>query len=240
MDAMSKVMDSKGRYVMLAIGLFLILVANTFEWTVLKVRMDELLANIGGMIAVIGLLQSVFDTAIRHQLVTEIYSSVTKGSRIRESGIVDAVLNSRDVDYRQFLATARRVVIGTHYSPSFFEDYIDQFKQRSRSKQETTILVIKPEGGAAKYLVDSKSTHSNVKEELEKLRRVLPPTEAKYLSHDRVLRYSFVLADDDIWVRFFTNSEGFSHVPALHVRRGGVLFNFFEADIARLAEQSHE
>jgi hypothetical protein len=58
--------------------------------------------------------------------------------------------------------------------------------------------------------------------------------------HDSVLRYSFVMTDEYVWITFFTNSSGRTMVPAFKVRAGTPLFKFFHEDIRRLLDQSHE
>lgn len=62
----------------------------------------------------------------------------------------------------------------------------------------------------------------------------------KVFKHDRVLRYTFIKTDQTIWVRFFTNSKGYSIVPAIKIETGSSMFEFFEKDISRLKEQSCE
>lgn len=244
MVKLSDTLDKKGRLWLVAVGFLLIIAGNAFKCEVVKVNLDQLVANVGALIAVIGLLQAVFDSAVREQIVSDVYASVTKGSRIRDSGIADAVPNSREVDYSTLLERSQRLIVGTHYSSRFFEDCADRLARRLKAPGETIVLFLDPDSAAAEYLKKSGSGRSDIAKELRRAKDLLILGNSKHVlrvhNHKRVLRYTFVMGDNDIWIRFFTNSEGFSHVPAVHVTRGGALFDFFESDIMRLLEHASQ
>lgn len=62
----------------------------------------------------------------------------------------------------------------------------------------------------------------------------------KVIKHNRVPRYSSIKTDQAVWAMFFTNSEGYSIIPAVKVKVGSPLFEFFDQDVKRLLEQSNE
>jgi len=150
------------------------------------------------------------------------------------------------------IINAKRIVIGEHYSARIFEDYAPQIRERLRLGYETTVLLVKPQSIAADYLKASGSGHGGISANLEKIRTIVvspqagPGTRPKANGglavkwHGRVLRYSFVMSEDAVWVRLFTNSEGFSLVPAFCVERSTPLYEFFLTDITKLLEQSED
>ena len=58
--------------------------------------------------------------------------------------------------------------------------------------------------------------------------------------HDRVMRYSFIRTEQEIWVKFFTNSAHRAIVPAVKLVGGTDLYAFFEEDIRQLELASHD
>lgn len=222
----------------LALGICLFGAGHLFEYKVLKADVDAIVVNLGALFAVIGVLQTVFDDRARKQLMSDIYATVLGSVRVRDAGIVDAVSNSLDVDYSAAIRYSHRLVIGVHYSAEFFKKYMNCFSDRAKSTLQTTIALIDPDGEAAKYLIDNRSARRDIQGEIDRIHSVLSECCVQYETHNRVLRYTFVMADNDIWVRFFTNGEWRSHVPAIHLTRGGKMFGFFESDINKFLEQS--
>lgn len=253
MKKISEILDERARLILVVSGLTLILVGNAFDYHILKINVAELLADVGALLLIVGLLHWIFDTSIRRQLTQEIFESVVGAGRTSSSGIIDVNHNSREVSYEKIIKSAKRLIIGEHYSSRFFEDYAPQIRERlARGGGETIALLLKPETSAARYLRESGSGHGGVSEQLGKIHEITNISASGHSTasrettgfcikwHKRVLRYSFVMSDDLVWVRFFTNSEGYSLVPAVCVSKGTPLYEFFLTDVTRLLEQAED
>jgi hypothetical protein len=181
---------------------------------------------------------------MRRQLMQDIFDSVVGAGRVSASGIVDVTQTSRDVNYDSLIAAAKTLIIGEHYSSRFFEDYSQQIQGRLSRKQNFTAVLLKPETLAEQYLTESHSGRSGPARNLALIRELMrTPPDGKPMTlkfHARVLRYSFVLTDELVWVRFFTNSEGYSLVPAICFAKGTGFYDFFQTDVDRLLEQSED
>ena len=81
---------------------------------------------------------------------------------------------------------------------------------------------------------------TNVTEIATLVSEIDPSHRIRLLYHDRVMRYSFIGTNEYLWVKFFTNSPHRAVVPALKIRAGTPLFEFFRQDIQRLMELSSE
>jgi hypothetical protein len=252
MKKMSEILDERARLILVVSGLTLILVGNAFDYHILKINLAELLAHVGALLLIVGLLHWIFDTSIRRQLTQEIFESVVGAGRTSSSGIIDVNHNSREVTYEKIIKSAKRLIIGEHYSSRFFEDYAPHIRERLARGGETIALLLKPETSAARYLRESRSGHGAVSEQIRKIHEITNISDSGHNKasgatagfhikwHKRVLRYSFVMSDDLVWVRFFTNSEGYSLVPAVCVSRGTPLYEFFLTDVTRLLEQAED
>jgi len=248
----SKILEERARLVLIVSGLTLILLGNAFDYHILKINIAELLAHVGALLLIVGLLHWIFDMSIRRQLTQEIFEAVVGAGRTSSSGIIDVNHNSREVSYEKLINSAKRLIIGEHYSSRFFEDNAPHIRARLARGDETIALLLKPETFAARYLVESRSGHGRVSDQLEKIREITTisasvqskarrkPNGFLIKWHSRVLRYSFVMGDDLVWVRFFTNSEGYSLVPAVCVSKGTPLYEFFLTDVTRLLEEAED
>lgn len=253
MKKISEILDERARLVLVVSGLTLILVGNAFDYHFLKINVAELLAHVGALLLIVGLLHWLFNTSMRRQVTQEVFEAVVGAGHTSSSGIVDVSHNSRDVSYEKLIASAKRLIIGEHYSSRLFEDYAPQIRDRIARGQETIALLLKPDTHAARYLRESGSGHGGVEQQLQKIREITDISSNRHDNkvlgeaarvqmkwHKRVLRYSFVMSDELIWVRFFTNSEGYSLVPALCVAKGTPLYEFFLTDVTRLMEQAED
>ena len=54
------------------LGIALIVAGNSFSWTTWNIKAHELLANVGALILVIGVLQWFFDENSRQQLIDRV------------------------------------------------------------------------------------------------------------------------------------------------------------------------
>jgi hypothetical protein len=249
MKKISEILDKQARLALIALGFGLILLGNTFDYKILKVNLAELAAHIGALLLIVGLLHWIFEASLRRQLTQEIFEAVVGAGRISSSGIVDVHHNSREVRYEAIIASAKKLIIGEHYSARFFEDYAPQIHDRLSKGAETIVVLLEQDSAAAHYLAQSGSGHGAVSAQIAKIKEITSAKAKTKTSksssfqlkwHNRVLRYSFVMTEDRVWVRFFTNSEGYSLVPALCVTKGTQLYEFFLTDITRFLEHSKD
>ena len=118
-------------------------------------------------------------------------------------------------------------------------------RSRSRDGKTTFALVVRPEGPAARYLSETTTGTANVTECVHEIERLLKEADegrghVRVKMHDRVMRYSFIRTDKHIWIKFFTNASYRAVVPAVRVNSDSELFAFFETDIRKLDEVSHD
>lgn len=226
-------------------GVALIAVANLFHSEVGKLRLDHLVAEVGALLLVVGSLHWLFEFGLRAEMLREVSKAVVGDTRLHDSGLENCEINSKQVNDRAHWSRAATLDLGIQYSPSFFKEFHDVLKARCVAGLPTTVTVLSPTGAAAKYLQDSRTGLAKVAEGVRDIREILaeidvgPTKHIHLLTHDRVLRYSYIGTNEFIWVKFFTNSSGRAIVPAISIRAGTPLFEFFRADIGRLREQSH-
>ncbi len=221
------------------------LIGNGFDYSLLKIDVDTLIVNLGAMLLVIGILQSIFDEGIRKEIIQEISVGTLGTDRIFRNGIRDCLDNSRKIDEENIWKTSNELIIGVHYSNRFFDDHAEIINYRIKHNKNTHIFHIEEESKAANYLIESKSGASDIGEKTKKLLDLINSEfksshHIKVIKHNRVLRYSFIKTDQTVWVRFFTNSKGYLITPAIKVEIESPFFKFFEIDIKRLKEQSNE
>ena len=249
MKPVSHILERQARLILIGSGLILIVVGNLFEYEILKIKVAELCAHVGVLLLVVCLLHWIFESSMRRQLIQEIYDAAIGAGRVSSSGISDVQLSSRDVSYKRLIETSERLVIGEHYSARIFEDYGPEIRARLSRGGETIVLLLDQDSDAAHYLVVSKSGHGAPETQIAKIRDIanFGPATAKEQKaelqvkwHHRVLSYSFVMNENLAWIRFYTNSEGYSPVPAFCVTKGTDLFEFFQNDVTRLLEQSKD
>jgi len=113
-------------------------------------------------------------------------------------------------------------------------------RKRAATKKNTTIMLMDENSAAARHLKESKIGIAGVGGDVSRIRKLIDEAAqggTRYICikiHDKVLRYSFILTEESIWIKFYTNSPGRVAVPALKVRAGTPLYDFFDVDIRRL------
>lgn len=239
------VISSNSKLLLIVAGLILILTGNGFDCAFLKIDIDSLVVNIGALLLVVGTLQWIFDENVRKEIIQEISEAALGTDRIHKNGIRDCLDNSKKIDEENIWKATSSLFVGAHYSNRFIDDHADIIKNRIANNKETILFHVNENSEAAKYLRNSNSGKSDIYEQTKNLNELIISEFGgskliKILKHGRILRYSFILTDQAVWVRFFTNSEGYSVVPAIKVEVGSPLFDFFSNDIQRLMEQSHE
>lgn len=232
--------------VLAMIGLVLLVAAQTFQHEWLKVQLDRIVAEVGALILVVGILHWLFELGLRQEMLREISGAVIGSTLLHENGLDSCTMNSRQVDDSAHWSQSANLTIGLQYSPRFFKDFHHVLRARCTRGLSTTVTVLRPEGTAAQYLQGAMAGNPAVKESVTEIAALLGDIDTRkkkctrLVLHDRVLRYSFIKTDEYMWIKFFTNSAGRANVPALKVRGGSPLFQFFSEDIARLLDGSRE
>jgi len=256
MKKTSHLIYQNGALILAVVGLLFIVVAfalsRLFAGTA-GVNLLELaitsLANIGGLILIVGILQWMFDQQMREEMIHEISRIVLSNERIRQNGITDCYQNSLNFDnhlseHLEQWKKAERLIIGAHYAEAFFSNYISLFEERCKAECSTVVLISNPDSLGIKYLKDSDPEVPNVEERVQRIIRLLtsPPhgctTQMHIYLHPVVLRYLFIATEDSIWFVPMLNSKGRSQVPAIQIRHDSPLYTIFYDDIQRLIQQA--
>jgi hypothetical protein len=224
---------------LIILGLLLILVGNGFQFAFLKIQIDAVVANIGALFLFVGTVEWIFDETARRELVYELFRSIRGDDRIHRNGLIDCIVNSKEVSEPEEWVRAKILVVGIHYSSRFIEDNIDLIKERVRNKKRTVICYVGGSTAAAQYLKDSASGLSDIKTSISKLKLLVQSQfhGSQYIDlveHDRILRYMFIYTESSIWIKFFTNAKGHATVPAIRIRSATPLFDFFKNDIRNI------
>ena len=239
---------AKHRSVIIFLALFvfgavLIGTSNTFHYEWLKVQLDRLMAEVGALILVVGILHWAFEYGLRKAMLSEVAGTVVGSARLHASGLDSCNMNARHVDESAHWSQSANLTIGYQYSPSFFKEIHEALRHRCERGLPTTVTILRANGAAARYLHDSTTGKPAIEQSVAEIVALLREINAgrkgcTLLFHDRVLRYSFIQTDENIWIKFYANSAARATVPAFKVRADTPLFNFFAGDIKRLVEDS--
>lgn len=216
-------------------GLLLIAIGNAIEFAAWKIDVGAMLANVGALLLIIGVLQWFFDRKIRHSFFLAIRQEIVGSSRIAESGMSDFFPDSKSVDFTEHFLSSREVTVGVNYSAKLIDNSISLLQGRTERGFPTTIVAIDPESEAARFLaIDYEG--SDVSHGIRKIQDIVRNVDPggrliKVLLVKTVLRYSFVQFDSRIWIVMSTNGPGRRAVPGFYVSRGKVWFSHFEDDI---------
>lgn len=240
----SRLVASNVHYRLLLVGLVLVVLSHVFDASLLKVDLDEALANVGVLVFMAGGVQWLFDTSMREQLYQEIASLTIKNVRVGTCGITDVIPSSRDVDYSDEIRQSSKLIVGLNYTPRILEDYIDDFRERARNGLTTVMLVLNKNSPAAHFLASVQGEVGHIDPNLRKLENIVSELNAikpgtvtlKY--HGSVLRYSFVSSDACLWIKLYRNSTGRARIPALQLKPETLLHSYFSQDIEALTEQA--
>ena len=237
---MTKLISQNIRLILGFVGVLFIAASGTFQLTILKVQIDHLVAEVGALLLVLGVLHFMFELRLREEMLKEVSSAVLGNERLHETGLADCLLNSKDVKDLEHWEAATTLTLGLQYSPRFVEDFHWIIGKRAAAKKRTTILLMDENSPAARYLKESNTGVADVQGGVSRIRQLISES-AKgetdcitIKTHDRVLRYSFIHTEESIWIKFYTNSNTRMTVPALKMRAGTPLYNFFNADIEHL------
>lgn len=230
-------------------GGVLIIVGNSFSAVCWNIKVHELLANVGALILVIGVLQWLFDEESRLILISKVIDRLEHHLSRRDSfgrlGVTEILLDSKVLsapNWSNELVSSRTLVIGIHYSDGIITRMSKAISLRSGKGKTTQVLHSDPEGLARHYLERCLSRPVDLAVKVERLceliKRFDPPENIVMRPHSRVLRYSFIFSDTSVWVIFLTNSDGYEpEVPAVRIACGTPLYEFFRRDIADLGAE---
>jgi hypothetical protein len=237
---MSKLITQNIKLILGFVGLLFVAAATTFHRTFLKVEIDRLLAEIGALLLVLGVLHFTFELRLREEMLKEVCAAVLGHGRLHESGLADCLMNSRAVSEASHWEASNSLTIGIQYSPKFVEDFHWLIEKRITANKYTMIMLMDENSAAAQYLKDSKTGIADVLRGVSRIRQIIGKAAqgktpyVRITTHTKVLRYSFVRTEESIWIKFYSNSNVRTTVPAIKVRAGTPLYSFFDADIERL------
>lgn len=245
MKRVSEILQERATLILIAFGLILIVLGDAIECRILKIEVGNLTAEVGGLLLVLGLIHWLYESSIRRQLFQEILESVVGAGRLSASGITDFHIHSIDVDYQKAIETSKELVIGEHHSTRIFENFAPAFELRNRSKLKTTVLLLKQGSAPELHLRATLPAYGDPQHKVARIREILrsgqiedQPALATIKWHSQILKYSFVLTEECIWIRFYRNTTGFSLVPSLRVITGSQLYNFFLVDVKALTAEA--
>lgn len=222
------------------LGLVLILVSETFQWTVLKVSIDSLTANVGALFLIIGVFQWLFENFVRNEFTADLRDRIIGYKRVSDSGISDFFIDSKDVDFSSEFLTSKNVTIGVIYSAKLIDNATALLKERCARGLSTTIVHIDADSETRKYVVyifSKPGVDSNISKIADICVNCDP--DRKFITIkavDSLLRYSFIRFDSQIWVIVGTSGKGRRAVPGFFVRDGKPWFDHFHDDISRVLE----
>ena len=202
--------------------------------------------NLGLYIAVVVSLQWTFDFVTRRNLLEEVTAATVANVNVARSGLADFVENTKSISYQSMLANESPLYIGFQYSPRLIDDHIVELRNRAKKGHCTTILLANPTGKSVGYLreVHGEMDHidANIKKIMKKISDLNQDQNCqsaiKVKFHDSILRYSFALNGQGVWVKMYRNSRGDSIVPGVYVRTGSLMYDYFNSDVIGLDKEA--
>ena len=223
--------------VVFAVGLLLVLVAQTFTAKWAKISIDQVLATIGSAIIFSGAMQWMFETFSKPQLFRDITNYVLGSDRLGKSGLCDYSEKSKDVDYANVIEFGDDLTIAINYSPRLLEDYFELLKKRIIAGKKMTVIALANTSIGFRYAVEGDTDSLHIGPNLLKIERymhdlsTLKPDTVTLIRHSKILKYSFVATKELVWFTMYRNSTGLATVPAIGVARPSSLYDFFWRDI---------
>ena len=108
--------------------------------------LDRLLAEVGALFLLVGVLHFLFEMRIRKEMLKEVADSVLGNTHLHDSGLTDWKSDSKAVNESDHWKHSPILRIGVQYSPKFADDFYDVLKLRCEASLETTFLVLAPDG----------------------------------------------------------------------------------------------
>ncbi len=234
--------------VMLALpllGVALIALSQRFHFVQFQIEWERVLAEVGALIMVVGVLHWLFELGLRDAMLREVAETVSGSALLHVSGVETCSLDSKKVEDQLHWAQCTHLLVGRQYSTRFLKDFHDVLRRRCNSGLPTTIFALNANGPGAEYLSRS-NTGTDIAGSLKEALDLISQYDCgkkkhiRVLQHDVVMRYAFIQTSECIWVIFYTNGPGRATVPALKIRAGTDMYSFFDRDIKNLLEHSHE
>jgi len=202
----------------------------------------KLMGEIGGLFMTVSVLHALFEQDVKEEMLKEISENVLSNENLRRSGICDFQEDASHIDdiSRKHLEKTNKLIMGANYAESFYKRKLPILEERSKNNRQTTILLLKADSSAARYLNENGEPH--VKEKVDNTLQLLKQRNTDnlltILQYSVLLRYSFIATDECLWFTFFTNTGNASGVPALKITADSSLYNVFMKDIETLIKQS--
>ena len=225
-------------------GFALMFVGQGIKFTFLKVDVGALIVNVGALLLVVGILQWLFDEDSREELVNHVSDRVVR--RLDEHdhcarlGIHDCLADAKDIcgpQYAEDIQTARILAIGFQYSDSLIGRYQRIIQNRIDANLQTQLVHLQPNGAAAAFLAQWTKhpidLQRKVSDLLDFVSRTFRDSDlVRLISHDVVIRYTFVYTESAIWLTFMSNSHMHQAlIPAIKVENPSPLYDFLKSDI---------
>jgi len=222
------------------IGLILIVVGNAFSYKIVKIKLDELVANVGALFLIAGLLQWFFDNRARRGFFDEIKESITGSKSVADSGIVRYYADSKMVDLSDQFLTSDRLIIGVNYSAKLIDSQISSLHNRAKSGKGMHILIVRHNSIAGEFL-RADYNNPDIAAGLNKIRGIVDSFDKDHLVKideiNTILRYSFIIFDRCAWIIMGTNAPGRRAVPGFLIQDRSPWFEHFENDVTLLIEK---
>jgi hypothetical protein len=236
----------KGLLIRLAIalvGVITILLSVEVPETLAGLPAREVMRELATFTLASLLVHWIYESHMKQEIFQDVTDYIVKAGNVSRSGIFDYYDDTKDIDYAQVISNSSTLIIGLHYSPRLIEDNHNALVARLKKGKDTTIIASKPHGNAVDFLKRVRAENDQIDANIKKIASLVREINAntgkrhiRLLYHDEVLRYSFVLSDDQVWIKLYRNSKGLSSVPGIAVRAGTSLFEFFKSDIDRLKQ----
>jgi len=231
------------------LGVFLLAVAAKFpSIQFIGLELSNIFTNVGTFFLVIMSMQWLFEEFTREDLVSDLSSRIIGNQNVASCGIVNFVSSTHEIPYTTVFGEPGTIIVGFQYSSRIIDDYIGRLRDRALNGFNTVIIMFKEGGAAQRYLADSRHETRHISAELANVIRKVREAnkdlpQDKMISihqHDVIMRYSFVMTDNGIWVKLYKNSRGTAEVPRFLVQRGSALYDFYRKDVeAFLREASY-
>jgi len=209
-------------------------------------HLAEIVTNLGAFFVATIAVQWAFDEKMRREFMEDIAIHVLGNANVAKSGISDYVQDTKEINYSDLIHKSDRLVIGLHYSPRFVEENFRLLQERASGFKRTTIL-LSDQKEALQFLTSVRGETDHVIPSIKKIENLLAQinknsrSSITVLRHNAVLRYAFVLGDEQIWIKPYRNSFGIVRPPGLQIDQGSPLFEFYEQDVNQLiAEARHD
>jgi hypothetical protein len=233
------------RLIIAIVGLAAILLSSLLPERLYGLPLQEITRELATFVLASLLVHWIYESHLKEEIFQDVATYVIGTGNVSRSGIVDYQDNTKDIDYTDIFSAPGMITIGLHYSPRIIEDNFSLLVERARAGKHTTIIASLPNGAAIEFLKRVRGEHDHVDGNVKKIASLAKDANEqaqteniKLMYHDDILRYSFVLSDDRVWVKLYRNSRGLSSVPGFAVSKGTHLYEFFKMDIDRLTAEA--